>query len=713
MKHMKRIFIVLALLLCSIGLWADEQILVFRNDGSINLFRSEKLTEIACSTIDADGFPHENVEYQHFIFSDTTIVIPIAEIDSVTFGNRDRIQPKKNARRIKANELPFITKYDGKKIFYKPTASADIIPTAGTYIYYDAFCEQFPYGLAAKVLSIGSEAGEIAVNVIEVSAREIFDEYFVSGDFELEIPAAALSEKGYIPRAPQDMDKPFELTWENIGLSAEGIIKISFTNVVASLLTGYFHADISTSVETGLKLKVESDDSGEIKSESKRARLLQGVIAGVLYPRLDIALFVDFAASMRLNYEFKRIFNSHYEWKRMNGVNTFVMINDSDENGATTESSLEAILDGTLHFGLLADMSINTLFDSAGAGIEAKFGPELSSEFGFGMVQTLENGYEPDIFSKSHLDICMLAKLESYYYHLDSWAWGNQEKHSLPFSAEWRFMEQRLNLLPEFSSRAVAANVLPEPSVPYIPVPGVDIASTTSTPIEYPLGLGYELVDKVSERVIAQAFLEEEIEKTNDSLQGFNKRLPANGYKRENLYARPIVRYGGKIIKCQPTEIAQNANISPSYTGISRGGTYVVGGATTIGTVKTTLTTYIIGNNIPVVKTRNEVFKDKRTFKTVDFINNEGAQTSGDGASIFGRWSGSFKEKAISLELNSNGSAKYNGELAALKVNSPQSGVLALLFNDGRSLLIWVHSISSNTLTISFENSNEIITLNR
>lgn len=692
-----------------------EDVIVFRKDGSANLFNKDRLVEIECSSKDGDGNDCGEICYQHFIEKDTTYVIPIAEIDSVTFGSRNSIVPKKNVRRILDSELPYITNFDGTTITYGAETLASAIPSTGTLIYYDNFCDIFPYGLSAKVKSVRTDGGLYKVTIEEVDPKEIFDSYFITGDFDVTIPVEALSKDGMHRAKGDNTCHPFELGFnkENAEFKIVGTITVSFRNLVASVLTGYYHADIDMAFDFDMDTELRSDNSKQYSNQTQYKTLFRTPVGTVLYSRLDMAGFIDLEAKLRLKYNMHRSFNALYEWTRKNGQNTFVYTNNSNKLGYTNTSSIDLLLEGSAHLGLLADLSLNTLFDRGGAGVSAKIGPKLSGEFGIGVVNDLSQDYDLDLYTKSHIDVSMNAKFESYYYYLDNIAWGNVVRNTLPFELNLDLFKHTLYLLPELDTRAVRTNALPVPGEPHYNQAAIDIASVTETPIEHSLEMGYEIVDKRSNEVIAQQFVTDSILSNTEEKQGFNERIPIGNIDSENVYARPIIKYADSVIKCRPANISDDAAINSIFAHLAKSGSYFVAGAPVIGQTAIDSTTFIVGNILPIVQSRRNLFdKNKRTFKTCTFINERGAHGNNDDT-IYGVWNGEFNGKPIHVVLNDNNTASYNNLFAVMNINNPQSGAVRLAFDDGRTLLLFIHEISASTMKISFENSNELITLTR
>ena len=62
------------------------QVLIFRNTGEINLLFASEIDSIVCSSVKTENSNDEVVPSQLFYTKDTTLVVPVSEIDSVAFG---------------------------------------------------------------------------------------------------------------------------------------------------------------------------------------------------------------------------------------------------------------------------------------------------------------------------------------------------------------------------------------------------------------------------------------------------------------------------------------------------------------------------------------------------------------------------------------------------------------------------------------------------
>lgn len=706
-----RIISFFACLLLFFGIRAQEvPVLIFLKDGKVEFVDSKKLLKIETVNKYQDENSTEKVQIQSFVLNDTVFNIPITEIDSVAFGNRKIIAMKPQVRRIDESELPFIESFNGQEIVYKSTSSPDIIPLTGSKIFHDTFCEQFPYGLCARVNSVTKKEGATIVNITELEPAEIFDEYIVSGSQSIAIPVAALS-KGVVQRAASKGGFDFKLNYadSNLELNPEGYITVRFENFVGRPIKNYYHCDVYLDYEVGLKFAYHSDDNLTKSIESPEITLFKTIVAGILSPKIALCLFADLQAEAKLEYNMKRTYSTHYDWTFHNGKNKFILVNDVDEAESRKEASIEAIIDGSIHLGVESKLTMNILFDRAGVGVNAKIGPYFKGEFGFGAINDLTNNYDTELFNKASLSTSVAAKLSTYSYYYDFGA--NYNKIDLPFKSETQMFKRNIRLLPFFSTKCVHRNIVTNPRVPSLPETVADIATSSDTQIAKELETGYQIVDLTTMDVLAEQFDGSVYESDNQEKQIIKAQIPIDpNVSEENLKVYPVVKYGDKVIRCEPSDISNGAYLNCIYYQNAGNGYYAVAGNAVIGQVNKDETSFIIGNTLPIVKRGSEV--NSHSFITVGHIGGDG-KSQGKSDSIFGKWESVAEDEGISVELRQDMSCVYCGQSGVSEFNNPQSGMITLLFPNNKKVKFKVTDLSSSLMKINFPNEGKEVELFR
>lgn len=716
MKRTLTLLLSVAVALTALAASDSQSILVFRTGGAVESINVAALSTIEMrEVIDADT--GDKTLSQCFVLGDSLLTVPVAEIDSVTMGVRNAVEPRPGARRILDSELPYITSFDGSQLAYRSSAPMAAVPQEGERVYYDGFCDTFPYGLCARVDKRADTANGTILTLTEIAPGEIFDQYLVSGDFDVEgetllNPAdktlrTATAEGGF------HWESDFDQAPVKIEAKAGG--KLSFRNFVGNLLSDYYRADIYLSTDLLLKLAIESEDSREAELESPRVTLARAVVGGVLYPRLDAALFCDLKASLQLGVTLERENTIHLLWTHNASGDRFDRIDDGNDTADapdTDTATVDLLLEGSLHTGLMLDLSFNTLFNRVGAGIEAKVGPEIKGEFGFGAVRSLAaEGYDSELFAKANLTTSLLSRVTTYVYHLDNIAWGEQVKTDLPFRFELRGFTREWPLLPELHCRAVAVNGSSDPYAPAHSEPQVDIAADTDTKLIRDVEVGAELADAVTDETITQLAADTPLTSGATERQGYNLRLPRPDAVRA-VTTYPTMKYAGYTLRGERTDPMKGAAIAEAFFTATTSGAYAVGGAPIIGLKSEGTTTFIVGNLLPVIMP-NPVFHNNRTAKVVSLIDADGKTPGGD-LSIYGTWEGTAGGREVTLTLApADESSAYNGLVCNAVYNSPQGGYIKLSFADGRTLLLGICSVTPDNLTLRFGSTPTPVTLRR
>lgn len=676
-----------------------QQILIFRNTGEVNLLFSDEIKSIECSSEDKDGNICDHVVSQRFILADTVLIVPIAEIDSVAFGERNKILPKSTARRLDEQDFEFITKVDDNTIVYKSNTPATLLPRTNDKIYYDGFNELFPVGLCAQITSVQQLDDYVNVVFKDVEPAEVFDEYFVAGEFDSLDPSPVLSRAA-------DLNQSFKfdrtLSVNNISVAASGEVGLK-VKLVSNVLIGYYHADFSIYAKTGWDMKIKSENSGKIEKETMPQTLFFGTIGGVIQPRLQISGFVDFSAEMGIAYAMERTADISFSWTKRKDEVTIIGPIFNNPNNAKNEAKLEAYLKGSLHLGIKPMVTIGVLFDRVGTGVDFKIGPEFSADFNLGMIQNLSKEFNHEYYAKAKLKVTMLRiDFETYTYNAKNfYLFGDKEKHSLPFKGSWSFFDKTFNLFPDFSTRAIPAQLSVPVGGPSKPTLGITAAATTSTSIEYPIHAGFEMVDTVRLITLDQVFLEKFIKADYTDLQGIDTEFDIPQSNMENTAVRPIFKYNGYTIKGATAGISDDIFYSPVITLMSHKGMYVVSGQPVVSQHNYDERTFIEGNYIPIPG-NPQPFNRSITFSSGVSINRDitsGTYNNG--------------ERNIDLIFIDESTGTYNGEKFSYKINTPQIGDVTMYFTGDRVLIFTIIEVDDAFVKIQFKNSNEIIILER
>lgn len=709
---MKRILIFFIVFILSVIKTFATPVLIFQKDGKIDVFNSDDIMRIEVA--DSLNDPSDFTPRCHNIYlKDSVATFPVEEVDSVVFGAGSSIIPKSDVRRISEKDLDYIMSYNGTTINYSKLSPKSIIPENGEKIFHDGFCDKFPFGICAQVNSVTEKSDCISIDITEIAPSEVFDEYYVAGDFEINVPQEAITRDGVISAYAVDEGLPFKLdpySDDIFEIVPEGRIVVRFENFVGSPIRGYYHCDIYIGYEFDLDFNINSEDSNSIRLTTPGLTVFRTIIAGILSPRIDLKGFLDLNAQCRLNFNMHRGVVNHYIWTREDSKNFFTLVDETEEPNDSNEAKIDLVLEGSVHLGLESDLTLNTLFDRVGVGAKAKIGPSLKSEFGIGAINDLTKDFNLDVFARAKFEMSLLTKVETFFYTHD--LYNNYEEQYLPFTLESELFKKEINLLPDISTKSVKTNRSINEYLPSANEPAADIASESNSEIIRELELGFQLVDENTDIAIKEEFLQEKYLANNSATQTFTSLLSLPSKSIEDIKVYPIVKYADKTIKLQPTDILEGYAISPLYYNGICNGVNFVGGAPIIGTHLIEPTLYVVGNNMPIPVLHSN-FKKWRSFSTIDFIEKEDGKPSGNPASIFGKWKADVNEMSIEMDLKEDFTCIYNNHNGTYAINNPQAGVLKLSFEENKQLIISIVDLNLTEMTVTFQGSDKEIKFKR
>lgn len=717
---MKHLLLMLCAMVLSTGLYAQsteidesEQVLVFRHSGEVNLFYVSELDSIVLSNYDADSIRHDEIVSQLFYAQDTTLLVPIAEIDSVAFGSRNEMVLNSAVRELFDDiDFPWIIRTEDNSIFYRKDTPENILPKIGDKLYYAGTNDLMPMGLAAKVVSVAVANEEIAVTLENAELNEIFDKLFYAGRIAMGMDNA--EAKGRAPKAPEGMNNcvPLEenLDFGNFGeLSVKGKTELE-GNFVARInrSTVYCSASINGDTSFGFEWSLASEESTEFRLASPRFSIPIPLYGGVIRIIIYADVFIEGKAELSINYSMQRNHEFGFEWTYKNGKSTFKNREPSGEDEQDNdEAKIEVVLNGELYAGAELGVEINALGDRAGLDFNLKAGPYLKGELGFGILQDLRN-YNPQFTYNANLDMGLKLNFNVSTFWLDCIFWGDRETHPI-YNHDFILFKHSLPLFPEYEDTRAVKAVAKETKE--IEKTEISVATKVENEILHEVEQGFEVINKEGE-VVDSIFVEEPVLADETEAQEFattieliadSLAVPIDP-KEDSLFMRPIFKYAGYTISAAPVNVMHDSNIMPITTYNTNGVSAYIAGASVIGSAKNDGIVYHVGNYLPVPMT---LYKKKRA--TVIFT--QGWHISNK-KNITGTWIGEHNGADISLTFNDgdecSGTYVVGNEARPFtyNINTPQSGDIQLLFDDESTIVITI--ISVNDTTLKYRNKNEM-----
>lgn len=674
----------------------DEQVLVFRHTGEVNLFYTSLLDSITLSVYDADSIRHDEVVSQVFHSVDTVLVIPIAEIDSVAFGNRNEVQMRQGVRELTAiNDLPWMLRFDGVSIFYRLNTPIAVLPKVGERLFYGLDVDGtedalFPYGLTAKVTSVTMLSDEIRVDVERVALDEIFSRLFFAGRISEQMPTSTKRRAPIHGEIGLDVNLPIPQVG-SIGvydhLTVDG-------NVVFRLFPRYVSADLDFAFSTGLKIQLEADENRQVNYESFDANYRTiATFYRVLNIGVAVGAFADLNADLSFGMNMERSYHHRIKYERKGDEQNFFTPSVPVEEEYKEEALVHLTLNGSAFFGPIAALQIATVGELLGARIKMKAGPRLESTLSMGMLQNMRT-YEPTFYGSAKLDVSARVEIEGFIINRN-WMNMNEVDENKMDMFTFDFGQRTLDLFPNYTqTRAVLATTQA--------VSGVSVATHVENDVVRKVETGFELVNQHDE-VVDSIFLDGMVQMESPDVQGFEAifEMPRQAeLTAHSLRVRPVFHYAGHTISAAYANVLHDTHLMPFYAYGSNGAFSFIAGASVVGAFKTNETTYHIGNYLPIPQRDPVFFPTAEGLTTGQFIDGPQKQK------LVGTWVGEMEDGFVSLTFNDDD--QQTGVLAqgeeerpfTYSLNTPQSGDVRLLFDNQNVLILTVVSVSDTALIV-------------
>ena len=702
MRMMKKNIFFIITLLCILPLTAQdegEQVLVFRNTGEVNLLYTNRLDSMTLSHVDAEGVLHEEPVSQVFWSQDTVMIIPIAEIDSIAFGERNVMEFQEDVKKLThETDLPWIIRFDGISVYYRLDTPTSLLPQKGNKLFYALDGDRhsiFPYGLCARVMDVATLQNEIRVDIESVPLEEIFSKLFLAGPIHAEMKAPS-SRMQAIRRAPVNTELSLDtsIDMDDVGsIDVKGQIAVD-GNVIISL--GFQHADLSLNYGYGVGVNIKARESATKNVELLGPETRIGTFYGLLNIEAATGAFADMEAELSLGLDIERTYTRRLLWTRRGDENSFDFHKVEGSEPYNDEARIDLTLDGSVFFGPMLRVDFVTLGDVIGARAKVKLGTEIEGKVNLGMLQNMRN-YQPQAYGNAELAFQGKLVVEGYTTNRHYLVWGDLDEHKI-FSLPLSFGGHTMRLFPEYTQTAASTTTLRTNNVTVSAATAVKQSTPTM------LETGFELVDAKGE-VVDSMFvgtIEAKSENVN-TVQTFNTEMAMpETIKREDLEGctmRPIFHYAGYTISAAPVGIKKDVLLQPYTSSLGNGAATFVSSGPFLGTAIANGTLYQVGTYLPV-QLKDNVFKDRDTSPSV--IVNIGTYISNsDAENLVGTWEGVLNGKEVTLTLLADGTGTYDIDRTfEYQLNNPQSGDLQLDLDDGETMVFSILSISGTKLSI-------------
>ena len=705
---MKWRVLLFALSLSMVALAQDDegtQVLVFRNTGEVNLFYSNELDSIVSTDTDTLGVSHGVPVSQIFYARDTTMMIPVEEIDSVAIGERNVIEFNDNVKDI--TEDSYIVKFENNIIYYLPETPKHVLPSLGDKVYYTERDELFPYGLCAMVCDIERKPEAILVTVNDIELKELFKTFFYAGPFsenpmDEEMLMANHARNDKSGNRPKDAVAKGKITFtEPLKLGNKGNIKPDVSvgvsgRLVSNPFNGYYHADVDVNANIGVEVKYKCSENGTLSYKGPSTiRVPVATIFKLVNVDLVGNLFCELNADMNLDYILKGspTFYS-FSWTRRGDVNTFERKKTSGQVGSG-KAQIDLTLNGSLFLGAQCDIDFHVIGSVVGARMTIKSGPMFSGELSMGVLTELSEHSNTSAYGNGELALSLMTKYEAGWY-TKNLIFGEESYYKLG-GGTLELFKKTINLFPDFQQSA--ATIRPGSGMKEVSVATIVRKPEKMRDNEYeglarPLETKLALVDE-EENAMAEVHVGTIPEGRKDAFGLDGSILTDRDVT--HLRMQPVFEYAGYGIKASPVKVKEFSFIQPVTWYASNGSSTVISGLPYTGQGFDENTLAIAGSYIPVYKPVDSAFnKPSIIYYFGEYI------STNDGDLLIGTW---LSEDGVVLSFKDDSSGSINDEsgerVFIYAENDPSAGNLSLYFMDESIETFTVKELTASKLTLA------------
>lgn len=695
--------------MCCAASWCqsdDSQVLVFRKSGEVNLFYNTELDSMVISKMDADSVEHDDYVSQVFFTSDTVMVVPLEEIDSVAFGSRNVIEFRDDVVVIDEQHRSYIISYNVQTVTYNASTPTDILPSVGQILFYNVIDDKFPSGLAARVTNVASTSEGIVATLEKVELEDVFSRLFYAGTGNDE-DAQQMLTRAVPPPTPEITHKVLDHSLE-IGefgtVNLSGPLDITHRFVV-NTKGKYYHAEINVDATPTFDMAIHAVESS-FNYESEPIFHIQLPPFGiVLWPSINIPLFVDYGGEINGNLTVTRNYKFEWWWTRKDGVDTsdFNTLKGDNTKDETSSNTASLTVDGELYMGVSTNIDIGIIGQYGVVG-KLKIGPCLSSNFGLGVVQDLATNPNENnrlsAWGAASLSACLRLAIEADTYNPEHIIWGKRDEKQI-FALDLDFLKTKISFLPYFQSpRAVTYPKVMQSTQKQ----DVSVAVKDNATLVAPVDVGFEIEDEAGE-VLDSVFVEPTPQTEEASTRAYTAEISVDALIGQKVKMVPIVHYAGYTLRHVSTAANRLGTIQPIVSSGSNGLATFVSGSPIIGQATKDSTVYLSGNYLPV-NYIDTMYVDKRTVTTSYYISGIDE--------LIGTWT----EDGFTLTFTDteNGTCTDNGETKAFEwvIDDPQTGDITLYFKDGESSSVYsVMSFSNNILKLKDKRRSNVYVLSK
>ena len=364
-----------------------DVVYVYEKDGSIQSFLRDEIIEMGYSYDDTLGVTHDEIVSQVIILKDVAHIIPLADIDSISFVTPPTVyQP--GVTRIEQGLMDYVESSDSLTIYFVANTPANLLPKIGDKLVTLEMNDKFEAGFAGIVKSVNGTTVECdAVNL-----EEIFKTYYnttimnlVNEDgasartrgegkeVEIKLPTFSWALGAEFSKEIKEVD---DLAWKagikgEVSLTPTFRVKVSTMVDKGTLFNGYIKTNLQTQETISLYGGLEWSKEFGLKVVKKP-------IAPLCFFYLKPGVFVKAGATLSFNWVWTQNYNFMFTFDCNNKRKEQPVKTTWTAEKPTYDYDFQTLLSGSFSWGYFIEAGVACVSEKLGKiAVHAEYGDEV------------------------------------------------------------------------------------------------------------------------------------------------------------------------------------------------------------------------------------------------------------------------------------------------------------------------------------------------
>lgn len=400
---MKKIVLYIVSIFCAINLYAQNHVVIYRNDGTVNVFLKEEIDSIKTSQLGTDSITIHDSDYivQEIYTQDSIYRIPLADIDSIS-STLPESKLNKNVITFDNGISPYVMATQALSFTLSSKTPKQYIPKVNDIVATTFDCEAFPDGLIARIEQVEETSTGFVCTYSEATIDELYEQLFYVGYIEEPVSSTVKSPTKTTRASASTTkilwEKEFEKTWLYDGISTTfqgsdvAYMKVTITKTLTTPLS------VSIDLVNDVKTSIDFQASSSFNHEPSRFQIGPVIRCGrICIPEFPLIWFepqlslygyvkesgrVDLTCSAHYSRKdkFSLIYSNH-TWNFYHAPITSAAVDVA-----------EVSMSGYCEFGIQPEFMISLNSSKMGIGISSSFGLRENIDFKFDALNYFNTG---------------------------------------------------------------------------------------------------------------------------------------------------------------------------------------------------------------------------------------------------------------------------------------------------------------------------------